>query len=251
MIERIFAALEKRVSGADLATLSATTGEVIERVAAAVASAISDAVLERWPFWPERIRSTGVAAPAFLRELAELRREALPFLERIHEVSGWPATLHLLVPAAHAVVERFPWEGDHEAIARERARYAQPRPLTEGATAMAILAHLPEGSREAILERHGWAERAALLMEIRARGYCFHPARDAAGWVLSAPLISADGLPYGALCTFGASLSPAEHLIEEAAAAVRGCAVDLAQRAAPRTIVQRASAVVENLAPRA
>jgi DNA-binding IclR family transcriptional regulator len=248
MIDRVFAALESHLPGADLPTLSVATGETQERLAVALEAAISEGILERWPFWPERIRSTGQAAPAFLRELAELRRQALAHLERINEASLWPATLHLLVPGAHTVVERFPWHGDPEAMSRERAHYARPRPLTEGATSMAIVAHLPDAAREAFLGRHVLADRAPLIAAIRTQGFCLRPATSlVGGWVLSAPLLTSDGLPYGALCTYGSAATLSEGFVERCSGLVHRCAWELSQSAAVEVLALRARAIIEEL----
>jgi DNA-binding IclR family transcriptional regulator len=249
MLARILAMLEEQVSGADLETVRAATGEAPDRVLATVESALADGILERWPFWPQRIRATGLAASVFLRELAELRRDALTCLERISEVSRWPATLHLVVPGAHAVVERFPWHGDLEAIAREQARYATPRPLTQGATALAIVAHLPEVTRAALAKRREAPEDPAeLLAVIRHQGYCLRPAQQVAdSWVLSAPLRAADGMPYGALCTYGTAAAVPEQLVAKSAEIVRASAAELSQRAARVVLVQRACAVFHDM----
>jgi DNA-binding IclR family transcriptional regulator len=251
MLERIFAALELHVAGADLGTLSAATGEPHQHVSMALNAAISEGILERWPFWPERVRATGLAAPAFLRELAELRHDALPLLERINQVSCWPATLHLLVPGAHAVVERIPWHGDREAIARERAHYAIPRPLTEGATALAILAHLPDATRATCAQRSALPDHAGSLARIRTQGYCLQRANHVAGgWVLSAALRAADGTPYGAVCTYGSADAPSPDFVEKSAGVMRRCAEALSQLRTHAALTQRARAIVEEMARR-
>jgi DNA-binding IclR family transcriptional regulator len=185
-----------------------------------------------------------------LRELAELRRDALTCLERINEVSRWPATLHLVVPGAHSVVERFPWHGDLEAIAREQARYATPRPLTGGATALAIVAHLPEATRAALAkQRQPSEDRAELLAAIRTQGYCLRPAQQMAdSWVLSGPVRAADGMPYGALCTYGIAATVPERFIARSAAILCAAAAELSQRAACSVLVQRARTVFRDMA---
>ena len=248
-LDRILAALETHVAGADLGTLSAACGAAPECAALEVEAGITAGVLERWPFWADRIRATGERATPFLAELATLRWRATPFLQIISHSSGWPATLHLLVPGAHAVVERFPWHGDAAELARERAGYARPRPLREGATAMAILAHLPEAARAALLGREAVEERRDLLESVRAQGYCLRRGTQVAGsWVLSAPLRTAHGLPYGALCTYGfADLLPPE-FAATATATVRQCALDLSQLADVPALGQRAQAIIEGLA---
>ena len=144
MSEAIFATLEENPPGVEMELLCHHLGLPFVEAEALIEQGMVKEELERWPFWPDRIRSTGRNAPPFLQNLAELRRAAMPELERIAEVSSWPATLHLLVDGAHVVIERFPPEGDPEEISLEQSRYAAPRSLRGGATALAIVSAMPE-----------------------------------------------------------------------------------------------------------
>ncbi|MBL8552489.1 MAG: hypothetical protein JNJ73_21055 [Hyphomonadaceae bacterium] len=248
LIEKILHVLERRVAGGSASELAEELGESAERISAATAEGIGDEILEHWPFWPERIRATARATSPFLRDLADLRGRALPFLERMSAASGWPATLHLLVPGAHAVVERFPGHGDAEEIAREQARYATPRSLRSGATAMAIVAHLADAPRAALLDRLELSDRAPQLAEIRAQGYCLSRGVDVtSGWILSAPLRAPDGVPYGALCTYGVAGELDEGFAKRATETVLACAIELSKLVRAEAVELRARAIIAEM----
>jgi len=248
MNEVIFAILEAHPPGADRDLLCRHSGLSLVEVEALIEQGIAERELERWPFWPVRIRSTGRNAPPFLRELADLRRAAMPELERIAAVSGWPATLHLLVDGAHAVIERFPAHGDPEAIAREQARYATPRSLRGGATALAIVAAMPEPARSALIGTYELEDRRDLLDTVREQRYCLSRGAEVkGGQILSAPLSGPDGLPYGALCTYGFADRLPDGFATEVAAAITLSAVRLSQSVSIPVVARRARALVEEM----
>jgi DNA-binding IclR family transcriptional regulator len=244
----LFAIFEAHPPGAEIELLCRHLGLPLAEVEALIDQGMANGELERWPFWPARVRSTGRNAPPFLRDLAELRRAAMPELKRIAEVSGWPATLHLLVDGAHAVVERFPADGDPEEIAREQSRYASPRSLRSGATALAIVAAMPEPARSALIEAYGLEDRGGLLDTVREQGYCLSQGAEVKGaQILSAPLFARDGIPYGALCTYGFADRLPESFEEEAAAAIVRGSVQVSQSVSLPVVARRARALVEGM----
>jgi hypothetical protein len=248
MNEAIVAIFEAHPPGVEMDSLRGLSGLPVAELEAQIAQGIADGELERWPFWAARIRSTGRNAPPFLRELADLRQAALPELEQIAAVSGWPATLHLLVENAHAVIERFPADGDPDAIAREQSRYATPRSLRSGATAMAIIAAMPEPTRSALIETYELEDRRELLDRVREQGYCLSQGADVkGGQILSAPLCGPDGFPYGALCTYGFADRLPEGFAEKATAAITLSAVRVSQSVSLPVITERARTLVDNM----
>ncbi len=248
MNEALVAILEAYPQGAETDVLRRHSGLPLAQAEALIEQGIAEGELERWPFWPVRIRATGRNAPPFLRELAELRRAAIPELERIAAVSGWPATLHLLVNGAHAVIERYPADGDPDEIAREQSRYATPRSLRSGATALAIVAAMPEPERSALIETCGLKDRRVLLDTVREQGYCLSRGAEVKGsQILSAPLSAPDGFPYGALCTYGFADRLPDGFAEKAAAAMTRGANRVSQSVSLPTVARRARDFVDSM----
>lgn len=223
LVARVLDELERHPAGLSAAVIAKHVDCPPAVVRAAIAAAIARGWLERWPFWRSRIRArVGVPRP-YLSAIAELRRTAWPHQQRIHQMLGAPVTLHLLVHDAHAVIERCPWpaRSDPE-IARERRRYAVPRPLRAGATAMALVARLPLRDRVqalGVVEAQRLAPRFAEILEA---GFCLEPSASVpGGWVMSAAIVDRSGAPYAALCTYAMSKTiPVERARAAAAALV-------------------------------
>lgn len=249
MTGRLFNILENYPAGVELPFLSARPELVSDPVDRLVSEGLREGVLEHWPFWPGRIRATGKDATPYLCDLARLRKLAWPVLERISAASGWPATLHVLVPGAHNVVERFPWTGDAEEIAREQSRYATPRSLREGGTAMAIVANISEPDRMRVAARLGIADRRSLFDEILAQGYCLRGGADVrGGWILSAALMSAQGVPFGALCTYGFAPALPDNFAADVGGLICESATRLSRQSGEGPVARRARAIVDALA---
>ena len=89
---------------------------------------------------------------------------------------------------------------------------------------------MPALQQAAFLDRHALQDWAPLLEEVRAGGFCLRPSKDlAGGWVLSAPLRDADGLPYGALCTYGFCNALPEDFETKAAHTIREASLELSR----------------------
>lgn len=207
LIERILDVLESHPAGMSAADIAEHLDCPVRSVRAALAKAVSTGWVERWPFWRTRIRA-GLGAPRpYLAAIAELRWTAWPYQRRIHEALGAPVTLHLLLQGSHAVIERYPWpERSIPEITRERRRYATPRPLRAGATALALLAALPAQDRVQALGPTEAQRLATRFTEILDSGYCLEPAASVTGgWVMSAAIVDQSAVPYAALCTYGMS----------------------------------------------
>jgi DNA-binding IclR family transcriptional regulator len=236
IVEGILDELERHPAGLSAAVIAEHLDRPAGSVRAAIAKAISAGWLERWPFWRTRIRAgAGVPRP-YLEAIVRLRQMAWPHQQRIHQALGAPVTLHLLVRDSHTVIERFPWpERSDRQIARERLRYATPRPLRAGATAMALLARLPAHERVRALGTVETERLATRLAEILAAGFCLEPATSVpGGWVMSAAIVDPSGAPYAALCTFGMN----EAIPMEQARTAAPILVD-SSRAIERALVRR------------
>lgn len=244
----IFHALEERPQGLMMGELyAAISGVSHERARARVEKEISEGRLEHWPFAPEFVRATQLAPSPFLREVALLRMAASEPLAAVSAASGWPATVHLLRPGSHAVLERYPWVGDDEALTRERQIYRNPRSLKSGATAMAILSCVPKFARAAFLARVGVMESEHFFSIIRKQGYCLMEGREVkGGWILSAPICAADGTPYGALCTYGFAEVLPPHIVESATSVIVASAAKVSASMGDNELSRRARAIIRN-----
>lgn len=245
---QILRALERNPQGVDVPMLTEWTGLSEDALLKAVSTAIEQGRLERWPFWPDRVRATRSELSPYLREIARLRDHAWPELVKVNAVSRWPTTLHLLVPGAHAVLERFPWQGAESDLNRERAAYATPRALKSGATAMALIASLSTSVRASICQATQILIPEDFFAEIRERGYCLMRGNDVkGGWILSAPLCADHETPYGALCTFGFAEDLPSHIAEKATKEIARSARRLSTAFQSPQLARRARALIQSI----
>lgn len=147
-----------------------------------------------------------------------LREAALPVMEELHRATG--ETIHLLVRDGDNVVLIERIESVHP------VRTVQPMgsatPLHASSTGKAVLAHLPEDEREAILAGPLVAltdatvtdpdRLRAQLDEVRARGWAVNAGESWAGLAaVGAPVVDGAGAPVAAVSIS----SPSERLPEE------------------------------------
>lgn len=137
---------------------------------------------------------------------SDLRQIALPYMQRLRDLSEETVTLHLVDGAEHVVIEQC--ESPQEI--RRSLAIGQRAPLLRGATAKAILAFLPPDQRARTLaavrtvDEEGPSERE--LADIRSLGYAFSISeRVPGGASISVPIHDRHGRVCAALSVSGPS----------------------------------------------
>jgi len=137
-----------------------------------------------------------------------LREAALPVARRLRDELDETVGIHELLHSGHrAVVDQVE---SHQELRRTYTEFGVPLPLPHGAPGKALLAHLPEKHREAVLARpidpatpRTIADPAALrvqLEEVRARGWAYSDAERTPGIrAVAAPIFDDSGVVIGAL----------------------------------------------------